>query len=120
MFLNCDDHYTLLCLTRFNAVDTLLYDASGEVIEEEVDMFGKSDESQAWEDYWRTLYPKVTVNKLKEFEKKYKQSDEERDDLKKAYSVNSEKPQHFIFHSFISFGRQALLCTSTPRATWTR
>jgi len=61
------------------------YDASGEVIEEEFDMFGKSDEMEAWEDYWRTLYPKVTVSKLEEFEKKYKKSAEERQDLKKAY-----------------------------------
>ena len=62
------------------------YDASGEVIEEEIDNFGKSDDSQAWEDYWRTLYPKVTVNKLKEFEAKYKGSNEETDDIKKAYA----------------------------------
>jgi len=62
------------------------YDASGEIIEEEVDNFGKSDENQAWEDYWRTLYPKVTVNKLQEFEKKYKGSNDEVDDVKKAYN----------------------------------
>jgi len=61
------------------------YDASGEVIEEEMDLFGKSDDMQAWEDYWRTLYPKVTVTKLQEFEKKYKKSTEERQDLKRAY-----------------------------------
>merc|ERR1712226_1052922 len=60
--------------------------ASGEIIEEDIDMFGKSDEAQAWEEYWRTLYPKVTVNKLKAFEAKYKNSSEERDDVKKAYT----------------------------------
>lgn len=63
------------------------YNASGEIIEEDIDdNFGKSDDAEAWEDYWRTLYPKVTVSKLKEFEQKYKRSEEEREDVLKAYT----------------------------------
>merc|ERR1711936_1038516 len=33
-------------------------------------------------------YPKVTVNKLKEFEEKYKNSKEEKQDVEKAYNEN--------------------------------
>merc|ERR1712168_1650388 len=61
-----------------------LYDETGEICEE-ADLFGKSDESQAWEDYWRTLYPKITLSQIKEFEAEYKYSDEETKDLKEAY-----------------------------------
>lgn len=66
-----------------------LYDETGEIVDEDAnDLFGKSETDQEWSDYWRTLYPKVTVSKLKEFEKEYKNSSEELTDLKASYIEN--------------------------------
>lgn len=67
-----------------------LYDETGEVIEEgsEEEKFGKTDPNQEWSDYWRTLYPKVTIQKLEKLEKEYKNSKEELEDLKTAYNTN--------------------------------
>lgn len=57
-----------------------LYDETGEV-DEEVDM----EQDKDWYDYWRILFKKIDVNDIKEFEDKYKGSDEELADLKTAY-----------------------------------
>lgn len=68
-----------------------LYDETGEVVEEGdygSENFGKNDPDQEWDDYWRTLYPKVTKEKLQDLEKEYKNSAEELSDLKKAYTEN--------------------------------
>lgn len=65
-----------------------LYDETGEVVEDGEENFGKSDPNQEWSDYWRTLYPKVTVEKLEKFEAEYKNSKEELEDLKSAYETN--------------------------------
>eukprot|EP00058_Branchiostoma_floridae_P018468 XP_002603957.1 hypothetical protein BRAFLDRAFT_119789 [Branchiostoma floridae] len=57
-----------------------LYDESGEV-EDEVDV----DQDRDWVSYWRLLFPQVTLQAIKEFEQKYKGSEEELEDLKAAY-----------------------------------
>lgn len=45
-----------------------------------------SFESKAdWQEYWRLLFPKVTVKDIDNFLKKYTDSDEEKQDLKKFY-----------------------------------
>ena len=38
-----------------------------------------------WTDYWKLLFPKVTVENIKSFELTYKGSEEEAEDLKRAY-----------------------------------
>lgn len=57
-----------------------VYDETGE-IDDESDIPRDRD----WNEYWRLLFPKVTVQDIKEYEEKYKHSAEERDDLKKLY-----------------------------------
>ncbi|XP_072019953.1 dnaJ homolog subfamily C member 9-like [Amphiura filiformis] len=57
-----------------------LYDETGEV-DDEIDM----EQDKDWYDYWRILFKKVEVKDIQEFEEKYKGSDEEVADLKKAY-----------------------------------
>ncbi|XP_019638407.1 PREDICTED: dnaJ homolog subfamily C member 9-like [Branchiostoma belcheri] len=57
-----------------------LYDESGEV-DDEVDV----DEDKDWASYWRLLFPQVTLQAVKDFEKNYKGSEEELADLKSAY-----------------------------------
>ncbi|CAB1444219.1 unnamed protein product [Pleuronectes platessa] len=58
-----------------------VYDEQG-LVDEESDALSQD---RCWEDYWRVLFPKITVNDILEFEKKYKGSDEERQDLIKLY-----------------------------------
>jgi len=60
-----------------------LYDESGEVVEDEGSPV--LDPDRDWQDYWRLLFKKVTLDDVKEFEKKYRGSDEEEADLKAAY-----------------------------------
>ena len=43
------------------------------------------DKDKDWEEYWRFLFPKVTLNDIEKFEKEYRESQEEKEDLKKAY-----------------------------------
>uniref|UniRef100_A0A1B6EZG5 J domain-containing protein n=1 Tax=Cuerna arida TaxID=1464854 RepID=A0A1B6EZG5_9HEMI len=38
-----------------------------------------------WMEYWRTMFKKITLADIEEYEKKYKGSDDELRDLKKAY-----------------------------------
>ncbi|XP_043534572.1 dnaJ homolog subfamily C member 9 [Chiloscyllium plagiosum] len=58
-----------------------LYDEQG-IVDEEADIV-KQDRD--WEEYWRLLFKKVTVADIKEFEAKYKDSEEEMTDIKQAY-----------------------------------
>jgi len=59
-----------------------LYDDTGEV-EDEMDPL--QDKDKDWEEYWRFLFPKVTLDDIEKFEKEYRESQEEKEDLKKAY-----------------------------------
>ncbi|XP_053188700.1 dnaJ homolog subfamily C member 9 [Scomber japonicus] len=58
-----------------------VYDEQG-VVDEESDVLSQD---RSWEDYWRLLFPKITMQDILEFEKKYKGTDEEREDLLKLY-----------------------------------
>ncbi|XP_030643149.1 dnaJ homolog subfamily C member 9-like [Chanos chanos] len=58
-----------------------IYDEQG-VIDEENDPL---DQDRNWEEYWRLLFPKITVQDIKVFEEKYKGSEEERQDLIRLY-----------------------------------
>ncbi|XP_055996902.1 dnaJ homolog subfamily C member 9-like [Ostrea edulis] len=57
-----------------------VYDDTGEV-DDENDVTQDRD----WSDYWRLLFKKVSVDDIKTFEKDYKDSAEELEDLKSAY-----------------------------------
>ncbi|XP_074502321.1 dnaJ homolog subfamily C member 9 [Sebastes fasciatus] len=58
-----------------------VYDEQG-TVDEESDLLSKE---RCWEDYWRLLFPKITVKDILEFENKYKGSDEERLDVIQLY-----------------------------------
>lgn len=58
-----------------------VYDEQG-VVDEESDVLSQD---RCWEDYWRLLFPKITLQDILEFEKKYKGSDEERQDVIQLY-----------------------------------
>ncbi|KAL5011054.1 hypothetical protein ScPMuIL_013359 [Solemya velum] len=57
-----------------------VYDETGEVDDE-----NDIPQDRDWYDYWRILFRKITVDDIKEFEKEYKESEEELADLKVAY-----------------------------------
>jgi len=72
------------CLSRVYTVlsdpeKRALYDESGEVDDDVV------VQERDWDAYWRLLFKKITVEDIAEFEKEYKGSEEERNDLKAAY-----------------------------------
>ena len=73
-----------------------LYDESGEINDENDPIL--SDPDKDWVAHWRKLFAKVTVDDIKNFEKQYKESDEEKDDLKQAY-VEGEGDMDFILDS---------------------
>lgn len=56
-----------------------LYDETGEVDDDVV------VQERDWDAYWRLLFQKITVQDIAEFEKNYKGSEEEINDLKSAY-----------------------------------
>ncbi|XP_054655048.1 dnaJ homolog subfamily C member 9 [Dunckerocampus dactyliophorus] len=58
-----------------------VYDEQG-VVDEESDALSQD---RCWEDYWRLLFPKITLQDILDFEKQYKGSDEERQDLLQLY-----------------------------------
>jgi len=55
------------------------YDSSGSV-----DHAENAEDLAAWEEYWRTLFPAVTVDKIEQFSTEYKGSVEERGDILKG------------------------------------
>jgi len=68
-----------------------LYDETGEVDDENDPL--KQDRD--WEDYWRLLFPKVTLKDIQNFENEYRGSEEERGDIKQAY-IDSEGDMDLI------------------------
>lgn len=58
-----------------------VYDEQGIVDEESVSL----DQDRNWEEHWRRLFPKITLQDILDFEKQYKGSDEEVEDLKRVY-----------------------------------
>lgn len=58
-----------------------LYDECGEVDDEQDPLQHDKD----WEEYWRLLFPKITLKDIEKFEKEYRESEEEKKDVIKAY-----------------------------------
>ncbi len=52
------------------------YDSSGSV-----DHAENAEDLAVWEEYWRTLFPAVTIDKINQFSSEYKGSEEERSDV---------------------------------------
>ncbi|XP_007897354.1 dnaJ homolog subfamily C member 9 [Callorhinchus milii] len=69
--------YAVLSEEELRAV----YDEQG-IVDEEVETLSQERD---WQEYWRLLFKKVTVGDIKEFEQRYKGSEEERVDVKQAY-----------------------------------
>jgi DnaJ family protein C protein 9 len=57
-----------------------IYDETGNVDNTDI-----SDDFQFWYDYFRQLYPEVTISKIEAFSAEYKGSEEERSDIIAAY-----------------------------------
>jgi DnaJ family protein C protein 9 len=55
-----------------------------------------SEESAVWNDYFRRMFPKVTVEAIEEFRIKYKGSEEERLDILKAYNRASGELKYIM------------------------
>ncbi|XP_051530527.1 dnaJ homolog subfamily C member 9 isoform X1 [Myxocyprinus asiaticus] len=61
-----------------------VYDEQG-IVDEESDTL---DQDRNWEEHWRRLFPKITIQEILDFEKQYKGSDEEVEDLKRLYLLH--------------------------------
>ncbi|NXF88845.1 DNJC9 protein, partial [Eubucco bourcierii] len=64
-----------------DAEQRAVYDEQGTVDEEGEALRGERD----WQEYWRLLFRKITVKDIEDFEKSYKDSEEELADIKAAY-----------------------------------
>ena len=51
----------------------------------DVDEEGFINENVEWVEYWRNLYPKVTIENIEKYKKKYQNSEEEKTELLDAY-----------------------------------
>ncbi|XP_062859275.1 dnaJ homolog subfamily C member 9 [Trichomycterus rosablanca] len=58
-----------------------VYDEQG-VVDEESDCLTRD---RNWEEHWRRLFPKITLQDILDFEKQYKDSKEEKQDLTRLY-----------------------------------
>lgn len=63
-----------------------LYDETGEVSEDGDNT--STDTGETWFEYWRALFPKITVGDIESFGKKYQGSHEEMNDVCNAYKKN--------------------------------
>lgn len=59
------------------------------------------DNDRDWDSYWRQLFKKVTEEDIKEFFKGYKNSEEEKEDLKKVY-LKHKGDMNLILEDMIS------------------
>lgn len=58
-----------------------VYDEQG-IVDEDSDSV---DRNRNWEEYWRMMFPQITVQDILDFEKTYKGTDEEKQDLMRVY-----------------------------------
>ncbi|XP_031829417.1 dnaJ homolog subfamily C member 9 isoform X2 [Nomia melanderi] len=70
-----------------------IYDQSGQYDEESEEVM-----MQNWSDYWKSLFKKITVEDINNYEKNYKGSEIEIKDLKRAY-MDSEGDMDYIFET---------------------
>ncbi|KAK8751107.1 hypothetical protein OTU49_013058 [Cherax quadricarinatus] len=72
-----------------------IYEETGEVDDENV-----SPDDRDWDQYWRLLFRKITVEDIKNFESKYRESEEELSDLKEAY-LDGEGDMEYILQNVL-------------------
>lgn len=70
-----------------------IYDQSGQYDEESEEVMMRN-----WADYWKSLFKKISVEDINNYEKNYKGSDIEIKDLKRAY-MDSKKIYHSVYYS---------------------
>ncbi|TFJ86234.1 hypothetical protein NSK_002442 [Nannochloropsis salina CCMP1776] len=58
------------------------YDETGEIGSEDAEL---NQSEQEWYEYWRALFPTVTVEKINRFQEEYRESEEEARDVLRAY-----------------------------------
>ena len=58
------------------------YDETGEIEEQDADL---NQSEKEWYDYWRAMFPAVTVEKIQQFQGEYKGSEEEKGDVLRIY-----------------------------------
>lgn len=78
-----------------------IYDEQG-VVDEESDVLSQD---RCWEEYWRLLFPKITKKDILAFEKEYKGSEEEREDVIRIY-VQHEGDMDAISCSVMCFSQE--------------
>lgn len=64
------------------------YDATGEIEAEDVEL---NQSEKKWYDYWRNIFPAVTLEKIQTFQSEYQGSEEERGDVLRAYEEGEGK-----------------------------
>ncbi|XP_063603397.1 dnaJ homolog subfamily C member 9-like [Penaeus indicus] len=72
-----------------------VYDETGEVDDENL-----APDDRDWDQYWRLLFKKITVDDIKNFEESYKESEEEKADLKQAY-IDGEGDMNYILDNVL-------------------
>ncbi|VVC28994.1 DnaJ domain,DnaJ domain, conserved site [Cinara cedri] len=73
-----------------------LYDDTG-CVGDDIDP-NSTEEDFPWETYWRSIFRKITDDDIKEYELKYKGSDDEKRDLKKGY-LGGQGDMDFIINT---------------------
>lgn len=85
-----------------------LYDSTGEAGTDDT-----SEDFANWYDYFRTLFPKLTVAKIEEFSRSYKGSAEEKEDLTEAYGrFKGDMKKVMEVVMFAEEGEEERLCTA--------
>ena len=85
-----------------------LYDSTGEAGADDT-----SEDFANWYDYFRTLFPKLTVAKIEEFSQSYKGSAEEKEDLLEAYGrFKGDMKKVMEVVMFAEDGEEGRLCAT--------
>ncbi|XP_075230761.1 J domain-containing protein CG6693-like isoform X3 [Lycorma delicatula] len=69
-----------------------LYNSTGSWDDEDDEL----EDGKDWDEYWRMLFKEITIEDINNYEKKYKESDEELTDIKKAYMNRKGNMNHII------------------------
>mmetsp|Transcript_14131 Transcript_14131/g.18446 ORF Transcript_14131/g.18446 Transcript_14131/m.18446 type:complete len:277 (+) Transcript_14131:36-866(+) len=69
-----------------------VYDETGEVPDDDME----TDDFKKWEEYWRQMFPKITLEDIDNFKGKYQGSEEEKKDVIAAYQKCDGRLQQVI------------------------
>ena len=85
-----------------------VYDESGIVITNEDSDFASFSTFEEYQNYWRTLFPKLTVKKIDDFLAKYINSEEEKTDLKNLY-IRFEGDLNMIYEHHFAYDEERVI-----------